>query len=81
MLGMLELPDVIGKVFEEYAPHPLCEYAYNLASQYNRFNHEHHIMNETVQAQQASWLAMTALFVRIEKEALNLLGIEVPERM
>lgn len=81
MLMLLELPDAIDKAFDEYVPHPLCEYAYELANSYNRFNHEHYVMSEPNKKQQASWLAMTELFIKVETQVLDLLGIDVPKRM
>lgn len=81
LLGLLEFPDWINKAFADYTPHHLCEYAYALATNFNRLYHEHHILTEEDKAQQASWLALTALFAKVEEQVLTLLGIEVPEKM
>ncbi|MEM7127111.1 MAG: arginine--tRNA ligase [Chloroflexota bacterium] len=81
LLSFLDLPEVLNKAFADYAPHHLCEYAYTLATQFNRFYHEHHIMTEADLEQQGAWLALTDLFVRMEEQVLTLLGIEVPEKM
>lgn len=80
-LKLLELPDVVELAFVQRMPHHLCEYVYTLATTFNRFYHQHHILSEAQQAQQASWLALTECVVRTLALALDLLGIAVPERM
>ncbi|MCA9980435.1 MAG: hypothetical protein KDD89_06375, partial [Anaerolineales bacterium] len=67
--------------FETRAPNHLCDFGYTLATQFNRFYREHHILNESDPAQQASWLADCQLTVQTLALVLDLLGIGVPERM
>lgn len=80
-LKLAELPDVLQYVFETRAPNHLCDFGYNLAMQFNRFYREHHILNESDPARQASWLADCELTVQTLELVLDLLGIAVPERM
>jgi arginyl-tRNA synthetase len=77
----LELPDVVELAFAQRMPHHLCEYVYTLATVFNRFYHQHHILSEANTAQQASWLALTEGVVGSLTLVLDLLGIAVPERM
>lgn len=81
LLKLLELPEVVELAFTQRMPHHLCEYAYTLATNFNRFYHQHHILSEANSAQQASWLALTACVVETLTLVLDLLGINVPERM
>jgi len=81
LLKLLELPDVVELAFAQRMPHHLCEYAYTLATSFNRFYHKHHILSEADPAQQASWLALTDCVVGTLALVLDLLGIPVPERM
>ena len=81
LLKLLELPDVIDLAFVQRMPHHLCEYVYTLATGFNRFYHQHHILSETNRAQQASWLALTECVVGTSALVLDLLGIAIPERM
>ncbi len=81
LLKLAELPDVLALAFAERAPNHLCEYAYTLATTFNRFYHDHHILSEPDQTQQASWLALADTTVALLALVLDLLGIQTPERM
>jgi arginyl-tRNA synthetase len=67
--------------YEKRAPNILCEYLYALAQSYSRFYAEHHILSEADEGLRAGRLALTALTLRILEQGLELLGIEVPDRM
>jgi arginyl-tRNA synthetase len=81
MLYLARLPEVLDRTFELRAPNHVAEYAYDLATQFNRFYEECHILREGDPARQASWLALVDLALRELNLLLDLLGIEVPERM
>lgn len=81
MLYLARLPEVLDRTFELRAPNHVAEYAYDLATQFNRFYEECHILREEDPARQASWLALVELTLRELTLLLDLLGIEVPERM
>lgn len=80
-LKLSELPAVIVLAFETRAPNHLCEYAFQLATAYNRFYHTHHILSEEDGDRRASWLAVSGVTLRALERVLDLLGIEVPRRM
>lgn len=80
-LKLIELPEVIQYAFETRAPNHLCEYAYQLATAFNRFYREHHILSESDGARQGSWLAVSKTTADVLTLVLDLLGISVPERM
>ncbi len=80
-LKLSELPSVVDLAFATRAPNHLCEYAFQLASTYNRFYHTHHILNEEDAERRASWLAVSGITLRALERTLDLLGIEVPKRM
>ena len=63
------------------SPNHLCEYAYTPAMLFNRFYHQHHILREESEAQQAAWLGLVQVSVLVLENVLDLLGIEVPEYM
>jgi arginyl-tRNA synthetase len=81
LLKLVELPERVSFAFEQRAPNHLCEYVYTLATAYNRFYHEHHIIQEEDPARQAAWLGLSQVTLRTLTLALDLLGIEAPERM
>jgi arginyl-tRNA synthetase len=81
MLVLLRLPEVIGRAAELRAPNHVAEYSYLVASAWNRFYDSCHILDEEDPARQASWLALAAWTLRTLTLLLDLLGIEIPERM
>lgn len=81
LLKLTEFPDVVDTAFAQRMPHHLCEYAYTVATAFNRFYHEHYILGEANEAQRSSWLALAQNTVDMIVLTLDLLGIEVPERM
>lgn len=81
LLKLAEFPDVVDAAFAQRMPHHLCEYAYTLANAFNRFYHEHHILTESDRAQQGSWLMLAKFAMDTLELTLDLLGIDVPERM
>lgn len=80
-LKLLDFEDTLHFTFDQRAPNHLCEYAYTLATAFNRFYAAHHILNEPDPEQQASWLGLARLTVAVLEKGLDLLGISVPERM
>ena len=81
MLELARLPDVIERTAELRAPNHLAEFAYSLAAVWNRFYDACHILDEPDPARQAAWLALADLTLRTLTTSLDLLGIEVPDRM
>jgi len=81
LLKIAELPEILLLSFEKRAPNHLCDYIYNKAALFNRFYHEHHILHEKKKDRQASWLGLVNLSLAVLELVLELLGIEIPERM
>jgi arginyl-tRNA synthetase len=81
MLELARLPDVIDRTAELRAPNHLAEYAHSLAVVWNRFYDACHILDEPDAGRQASWLALADLTLRALSTSLDVLGIEVPDRM
>lgn len=81
MLKLAALPDVVAHAYETRAPNHLADYVYTLATVFNRFYREYHILSEADPERQASWLALSQYALRQIECVLSLLGIEVPERM
>ena len=63
------------------APNILCEYAFELAQVFSRFYGAYHILSESDDALRASRLGLCGLTLAVLTKVLDLLGIEVPERM
>jgi arginyl-tRNA synthetase len=81
ILGLLALPDVMAAAEDKRAPNMLCDYAFDLAQKFSRFYAEHHVLNESDPALRAARLALCGLVLEVMVRILDLLGIEVPQRM
>jgi arginyl-tRNA synthetase len=81
MLQLAQLPDAVRNAYDKRAPNELCDFAYALAREFSRFYDACHVLSETDAARRASWLGLTALTLRQLEQVLELLGIEIPERM
>jgi arginyl-tRNA synthetase len=81
ILQLLSLGDAMAAAEDKRAPNMLCEYAFELAQNFSRFYSEHHILSESDQGLRAARLGLCALVLAVLVKVLDLLGIEVPERM
>lgn len=81
MLTLLRLPEVVERAADLRAPNHVAEYAFEIASAFNRFYDVCHILSESDPGQRASWLTLCRLTLDSLVRLLDLLGIEVPERM
>ncbi|MFI5098209.1 MAG: arginine--tRNA ligase [Candidatus Acidiferrales bacterium] len=59
----------------------VAKYAFELAQGFNVFYHKHHILSETDEQKRVFLLALTELVERQMVRALQVLGIEAPEKM
>lgn len=81
MLKLSKFNEVIEFSFLEKAPNKLCEYIYDLSNLFNKFYHENKIISEENIEKKNSWLSLITLTKNILETSLDLLGIEVPDRM
>jgi len=80
-LTLLGFPAVVEKVAEASEPHRLCAYLFDLAQAFTGFYESCPVLTAEDEAVRESRLALSALTLRVLLQGLNLLGIEVPERM
>jgi len=81
-LKILQLEDVIDAVISECTPNLLCNYLYELASQYMSFYEACPILKEGIDEEiKQSRLALCQLISLTLNKGLDVLGIEVMERM
>jgi arginyl-tRNA synthetase len=81
MLELLRLPEVIDRGIALRAPNHVAEYAFDVAGTWNRFYDQHHILSEPDPARQTSWLGLARWTETALETLLDLIGIEVPDRM
>ncbi|PHR83857.1 MAG: arginine--tRNA ligase [Colwellia sp.] len=81
-LKLLQLEDTIDAVISECTPNLLCNYLYELASLYMSFYEACPILKEGISDEvKASRLALCQVVARTLKQGLDILGIEVMDRM
>lgn len=81
MLALDRMPTAIDQAIARRAPNIICAYAFEVAQGFSRFYAAHHILSEENATLRASRLAICRLSLRTLETLLDLLGIEVPERM
>jgi len=81
VLKLLTLGDALAAAEEKRAPNMLCEYAFELAQDFSRFYGAHHVLSETDEGLRAARLGLCARVLGVLTRVLELLGIEIPERM
>lgn len=81
-LKLLQLEDVIDAVISECTPNLLCNYLYELASLYMSFYEACPILKDGIAEEvKQSRLALCLLISQTLKQGLDVLGIEVMDRM
>ncbi len=81
MLELSKFNGVMENAFEEFAPHKICSYIYDLANAFNRFYHETKILSEEDKEKQASWISLLILARDVLESCIDVLGFSAPERM
>jgi arginyl-tRNA synthetase len=71
----------VQEAAREYSPAVIANYAYDLAKGYNQFYQSVPIFNETDDAKLKFRIAFSKVVADAIKKSMNLLGIQVPERM
>jgi arginyl-tRNA synthetase len=74
-------PAVIKEAGDNYSPAVIANFCYELVKEFNQFYHEYSILSEPNTDQRNFRLVLSATVAEITKRAMNLLGIEMPERM
>ncbi|HEX7017846.1 MAG TPA: arginine--tRNA ligase [Patescibacteria group bacterium] len=78
---MYQFPEVVQKAAEEFAPHHVAVYLFELAQAYNAFYTNCPVLSADNEATKAFRLQLTAATANVLKEGLRLLGIQAPEKM
>ncbi|MDD5542634.1 MAG: arginine--tRNA ligase [Acidobacteriia bacterium] len=76
-----QLSAVVAQAVSSREPATVAKFAFNLAQTFNNFYHKHRILPEPDAKKKEFLLVLVDIVARTLEEALNLLGIEVPERM
>jgi len=73
-------PELIAKATNELRPHLIATYIYSLAQKFNEYYHMHQILKAEKSVKDARILLISSV-KQVIKNGLNLLGIDVLERM
>ena len=76
-----KLPAVVKEAGETYSPALLANYSYELAKEFNQFYHDFSILKEEDGALRNFRLLLAKECGEAVKNAMGMLGIEMPERM
>lgn len=79
--SVFDFPQVVQEAAQELSPAQIANYAYELCREYNQFYHEHSVLNEPEAEISAFRVELSEMVSIVVKNAMALLGIEVPERM
>ena len=81
LLQLTEYPNVINNAAVNYDPSLIANYAYGLAKGFHKFYHDHSILKaETLEAKSFR-LNLSKVVADTLSDAMQLIGIEMPEKM
>lgn len=81
ILKMYAYPDVIQSAAANYDPSEIANYCYDLAKMFHKFYHDFPILRAESEGAKHFRLQLITLTANVLKSAMELLGIEMPERM
>lgn len=81
IIGILNLRSVLLKSINTKSLNDITEYLYKITNLYNNFYSNYHVLTEENKELQESWLFLTKVIYDNNLKLLNILGIDIPERM
>ncbi len=82
LLGQLySFPEVILSAAKDYDPSHIAAFCYHLAKSYHRFYHDHSILGAANEAARDFRLMLSIATSHVLQKGMDLLGIEMPDRM
>ena len=82
LIGLIaSYPEIIAEAAKSFSPAVIANYVYELVKEYNQFYHEFSILKEENTELRAFRLALSEVVARTIASGMELLGIEMVERM
>ena len=82
LIGQIyQFPGIIQEAAREYDPSAIANYCFTLAKSYHRFYHEHSILRAENEAARAFRLQLSMAVAHVLRNGMDLLGIDMPERL
>lgn len=78
---LADFPATVADAGRTYSPALIANYAYDLVKEYNQFYHDCSILREEDPAKRSLRLALSRVTADTVRTAMDLLGIQVPDRM
>ncbi|MDR1155000.1 MAG: arginine--tRNA ligase [Bacteroidales bacterium] len=79
--AIYNFPKMVADAAETYSPALIANYVYDLAKEFNQFYHDYSILKEEDAAVKHFRLLLSKYTARVIRTAMDLLGIDSPERM
>jgi len=80
-LNVLKMPVVLETALKNKSLSDITEYIYVLTSVYNNFYASNKVLIEENESKRESWLVITKIVYTINSYLLNILGLQVPDKM
>lgn len=80
-IKLLELSKTINKAYNEKTLSYICEYLYDICSLFNKFYSECNIVNEKDIEKKNTYISLLKLIYSVSERLLEVLAIDIPERM
>ena len=80
-LSIVKWTEAFEDAAENYAPHKICQYLYELSESFNGFYHDNKIVTNENEDERASWINLSKLCLKLIENGLDLLGLTIPEQM
>ncbi|TVQ87778.1 MAG: arginine--tRNA ligase [Bacteroidetes bacterium] len=79
--SLYNFPQIVQDAAADMSPALIANYVYELAKEFNQFYHDYSVLNEPDENISLFRLKLSGLTSKVIKTAMDMLGIEVPERM
>ena len=81
MLSLSKWSETIQAAFAEQAPHKICQFVYELSDAFNKFYHENKIVTNEDAVVRESYIKLSKMVGKVLEQAIELLGLDAPEKM
>jgi len=81
LIRLAEFSDRVSLAWDTKSPSEVCQYVYDLATEFSAFYHDCPVLSEQDEERRRSYVRLVQMVQDVLVEALNLLGMKVPSRM
>ncbi len=81
LIHLEQFPSIIESAAKEKNPSLICNYTFQLAQKFNSFYDQHSISKAENEGKKQLRLMMIVMIAKTMREAMNMLGIRLPEKM